>query len=352
MGSVALWGCDEDGDTVICKPNETRICQCSTGGVGIEGCSSDGTAWSPCYCTGDGDIDTDAVDQIDTTDDVDTDPVDTNCSVSGEVRCNGQQVEVCTQDLIWTFQKDCTSLDMICQQGECISENPGECTPGEKSCKNNTEVLICGTTGQWEGLFDCGDFQQICQDGQCVATADGDEDPVDTGDCSNGAVRCIGNIVFVCQSGDWQQQEDCGDSYRVCSEGICTCTAGEKKCDADNLQTCISNSWQTTTNCAQQDETCYEGACACRNDSYRCQGTVRQYCYNHDWNYDTYDCAEDDYVCYEGDCVVCYGDMKKCDGDYVYFCEIDDYWGNNWEYEQDCSNDGKVCENGACVNAP
>ena len=315
MGSVALWGCDEEGDEVICKPGETRVCQCSTGGVGIEGCSSDGTAWSPCYCTGDGDIDTDVVDQIDTpdtvdtTDDIDTDPADT--------------------------------VDTV---------DTGVCNDGDKQCQD-TAVYAC-LNNSWSFILDCASSGQLCQNGECVAAPDGDEDPVDTGDCSNGAVRCIGNIVFVCQSGDWQQQEDCGDSYRVCSEGICTCTAGEKKCDADNLQTCISNSWQTTTNCAQQDETCYEGACACRNDSYRCLGTVRQYCYNHDWNYDTYDCAEDDYVCYEGDCVVCYGDMKKCEGDYVYFCEIDDYWGNNWEYEQDCSDEGKVCENGACVNAP
>lgn len=311
VGSVWYLGCNDGGDKVICTPGVTRVCQCATGGVGIEGCVSDGTAWTPCYCVGDGDADgneldaTDIIDTTDTTDTVDNDPVD---------------------------------------------DVDGVCSDGAKECRG-TAVYAC-LADAWSYILDCAASGQVCSFGECTAAPDGDDDTVDTGTCSNGQVRCIGNIVYVCNAQQWVLQENCGDSDRVCSNGICTCTAGEKKCDDDNLQTCISNSWQTTTNCALQDETCVDGACACIDGQTKCEGTVRYYCGYNSWDYDSYDCADsNDNVCYEGECVICYGDMTKCDGDYLYHCEIDDYWGNNWEYDMDCSENGGTCVNGACVPA-
>jgi len=144
-------------------------------------------------------------------------PSDTTCSVSGDVRCNGDQVEVCSSGLTWTFLKDCASQYLVCQQGVCVpdgtdGDSSGNCTPGEKTCTNNTKVSICGTSGEWEDLLDCADYQQICQSGECMG-------------CAAGAVRCNpaapAEVEKCDRNGEWIFYRDCSSDDKTCDLGAC-----------------------------------------------------------------------------------------------------------------------------------
>ena len=197
-------------------------------------------------------------------------PTDEECSVSNEIRCNGNQVEVCSSNLKWTFLKNCQDLEQ-CVSGVCIPAGTdgdtegGACTPGEKACTNNTKVSICNTGGAWEELFDCADFQQICQSGECLG-------------CAAGAVRCnptaAAEIEKCDRNGEWIFYRDCSSDGKTCDLGACVGGSTDGDADGD----VVEQDPELTGDLCNDSTPCTDSSKYCFKNEDETDGICIKYC--------------------------------------------------------------------------
>ena len=201
-----------------------------------------------CGCDGDiglrftgGNADGDAVD-------ADEDSSVHACT-TGDLRCQGTAVEICTKSYTWVVSEDCALTGRQCVQGVCtgsgsdgdmnddagdtveidmvcdgnndnddtgVSDNePLICSPGDLRC-TGTAVEVCASSYVWVFLKDCGVTGQQCQNGQCVI---GDSPEPCGGPCPEGYV--------------------CDTVYNQCVLNCPECPSGEC-CDAQSAPHCYA----------------------------------------------------------------------------------------------------------------
>lgn len=224
--------------------------------------------------------------------------------------------------------------------------------------------------------------------------------------CTNGGIRCSGNMVQTCQNGQWRDTQRCDAG---CSNGVClkACNSGENRCVGDVLETCYhdgsgwsgksceygcangvciltptpsptcvcSGGFWSGTGCTawQQGMPCQEVPspspagpppsqcdCApgeecvavpggyqclvptCSSGETRCSGSVVQTCQNGQWR----DIQRCDAGCSGGSCVrACNPGSTRCVGDEQQTCGST---GGGWS-TRSCSSG---CSSGQCLPPP
>lgn len=131
----------------------------------------------------------------------------------GDRRCQGAQVESCSDRGTWTPVEDCP---FVCLAGNCV----GACVPGAGDCVGPVP-RTCSDAGQWVEGEPCA---FVCLDGVCA------------GECAPGARRCLDLVPETCsERGEWEELPPCPVA---CSDG---------RCSADGPVDPVSpTSWQPT----------------------------------------------------------------------------------------------------------
>lgn len=213
---------------LFCTPGERR---CSTAGD-VEECSLAGDAWAlleECNlathsCSG----------------------AQCICIPDHDRACVGTAVfwyDGCGQ--IGEQAQDCAELELICDQGECVTGI--SCTPGEHRCASTTQVEICNPAGDnWLPQELCDGTTQLCSGGACI---------------------CIPQHHLECRSDDLYWIDGCGELDGLhqacsigCSNGAClVCVADQLRCsDQDDVEYCATGgmSWQLSRDCPDDQEAC------------------------------------------------------------------------------------------------
>lgn len=214
-----------------------------------------------------------------------TDPCNHECAAGSPPSCSGDVVQTCTTDAqgcrIWLAGENCAASGRICSGGACTCIHA--CSIGESRC-SGTIRQTCTTNAQgcriWTDAQNCASSGQVCDtssgSAQCVNTC--------TSTCSNGAVRCLGDILQNCQlagSGcyDWADTINCAASGRSCSGSTCVCnnecSAGQVRCSGNVTQSCQQDAygclhWVNGTDCAALGQTCSAGSCQAPASPYSC----------------------------------------------------------------------------------
>ncbi|RME26723.1 MAG: hypothetical protein D6806_05730, partial [Deltaproteobacteria bacterium] len=265
----------------------------------------------------------------------------TDACRSGERRCSGNDVELCSnwdQDpcLEWQIFETCQA-GTKCVNGQCVEDCKDECDPqGARMCQNdaggNPGYVYCGQHDtdsclEWGGFTPCG-ANESCSNGVCSQNCQ-DE-------CSIGDKECFGSGWRQCGEAndgdsclDWLPEQPC-QSWEVCDPATVTCVAnctdecsvsGQKQCTADFTGYRQCGEWDqdpckewsdviacsagyvcspNTNDCVCEFECPYEGATRCLDN------TTVQTCsdYNQDncreWGGDT-SCPTGQ-VCSNGQC--------------------------------------------------
>lgn len=208
---------------------------------------------------------------------------------------------------------DCsTRPGETCIDGFCAPEplcNEDSCAQPDPTCVGTTNLIT------YSGAGICDDADGTC-DFDAVATT---TDCADNGEvCKNGACEAVDH----CPSGACSQPDDtCDGTNLITYSGAGICDESNGDCDYDTVT--------TTVDCADTDQVCQLGACvdeaADLCDGITCDAAPAPTC--------------------DGDTAVTYGtDDGVCvetDGTCDYSAE---------KVETDCTDDGKVCDAGACVD--
>ena len=234
-------------------------------------------------------------------------PGGNQCGTMGELRCTGNQIEICGSDGLWVFSKDCASQSQICVQGVCTDDTtvPQTCEPGVSKCVDMTVVHVCTSEGTWRQLADCAAMDQICQDGQCTG-------------CAQGAYRCRaddGTSIEQCNGeGMWTFYRDCADSNKICSNGICRDAADGDDDAADTVEV------DTRPQGDQCDDTnpCTDAESYCFMYEDETQGVCLKFCDLDNNCPQSYGCNPDTFRCepFEGYCTSggqCMAGREFCD---------------------------------------
>ncbi len=144
----------------------------------------------------------------------------TNCEAA-DMWCRGGE---CVRALC---EPECSASEYCSPQGECLDQ---VCSPLQRSCSDNNEVLICNAEGSaYADPVDCTATNQRCFEGNCM-------DQV----CGNGIVE----TGEQCDDGNQDQTDDCLNDCRTASCGDRFVQVGVEDCDDGNqIQTdaCLSD---------------------------------------------------------------------------------------------------------------
>ncbi len=348
VGTAIFSSCSVDTKGLVFDDDAFDRLENTTNGDGDGGSTSEsGDGDSSTSGDGDGDSSTSGDGDSSTSGDGDGDggapgttgDVEPECMMIGEMRCDDEQVQVCSGEFFIDAGEPC---EFVCEDGACT----GTCPPGETECVSETEQRSCNTSGQWGEASQCSNV--------CVGDACG-------GECKPGDRSCDetnSQMKLVCNAaGEWVEDGAC--STGDCSDGVCTACAGtETQCTADSkaVQICESGTFGSPEECL--DQVCVDGACTgeCRpalggDEPYR-------KCVPGSPSIQLGTCGADgmfgnptncNFVCVEGSepgkndaCGgVCKPGEQRCDGDGVlYRCAAD---GMSEEKVEDCSEKGESC---------
>ncbi|OQX68250.1 MAG: hypothetical protein B6A08_11470 [Sorangiineae bacterium NIC37A_2] len=248
--------------------------------------------------------------------------------LTGDLECNGKQLEICTGESYIAVGKPC---EFVCANDQCT----GVCAPGAHECVNETAQRVCDENGQW--VTEPCDF--ACVGDQCG------------GVCAPGDRQC-GNPdgglipVEVCDAtGTWKGTTTICEA---CEDGQCTggCSQGDTQCGTTEqgdpaVLTCPENGadWSEATITACENQACVDGACVgeCRPTDTTCNGKIYRTCSaTGTWSDTT--CP---FVCTEGvGCTgVCVPGTEMCDGNVVLRCTAQ----GTWEKHEVCGRDTPLC---------
>ena len=263
-----------------------------------------------------------------------------------------------------------------CDPDPCMSPIPGgTCDDdgvtlhwaGQGTCEVNEEGV--GECEYPQGTTDCSAEGQVCKDGECV---DPPEDPCDPDPCtvpppdlycdddgvtlkwSTGPGTCSVNDEGEAECEYGTESEDCAADDKVCKDGACVVEGGScdpdpcteppaDYCEDDGMTAVIH---EDTGTCTEE-----EGEAVC------------------DYPETSTNCADDGKACLEGECVEVVDpcDPNPCTDIPPDYCEDgataitygDGVCGVTLEGEVacdypstpvNCADDGKVCQNGECVD--
>lgn len=95
----------------------------------------------------------------------------------------------------------------------------GEKTASPACANGETKACTCASGEAGEMTCSSGGWS-VCD---CNVDGDVDSDMSDNpGDCEEGHRYCVGDSLFVCESGLWVQEKDCRTDGLVCRSGMCT----------------------------------------------------------------------------------------------------------------------------------
>lgn len=220
---------------------------------------------------------------------------DAGCT-DGETRCSGDVAEECVAGA-WQTLADCAASNQVCVNGAC-----------EDPCQPDCTDVCCGDDGCGNQCPDNCQAGYTCNPNGCTCDPDAS--------CTDGEVRCLGEVVEDCLGGAWQAGVDCAAGGQECVDGACqdpcqpdctgvccgddgcgnqcpdscdvgytcdpndclcdpdpNCTDGQSRCVGDLIQTCVAGAWQDGVDCAAGGQVCVQGTCqdVCEPD---CVGKV------------------------------------------------------------------------------
>jgi hypothetical protein len=267
-----------------------------------------------------------------------TPQVEPECTMTGELKCSGKQVQVCTGEFFIDAGEPCA---FVCHEGACV----GSCFPGSTECVSETEQRGCNTLGTWGEASQC---KNVCSGEACG------------GVCKPGDRSCDETnlaLKLVCNSeGQWDEDGEC--TVGACAGGSCTsCVGSETQCtpDSKSVETCTGDSWGAPVECI--DQVCVAGACTgeCRPalgddvPQRKCvpgsPSTQLETCGGDGQFGGAIDC---NYVCVEGDqpgkndqCGgVCQPGNRRCEDGILFECSSD---GLSEDKLEDCGSQNLSC---------
>jgi parallel beta-helix repeat protein len=154
--------------------------------------------------------------------------------------------------------------------GECSSNKPKYCNQG---------TLIDNCTK-------CNCTSGICKnDGSCESKPG----PGPGGGCTNGDKKCSNNILQLCSSGSWKDNQTCDygcNDMNItnirCNTQIESPNCQGKRCLANLLQECQGNVWHVLENCTICNETLLK-CVSCLENEKKCQDNKLLNCQNGEW---------------------------------------------------------------------
>lgn len=171
-----------------------------------------------------------------------TGDIEPECTMTGELKCDDRQIQVCTGEYFINAGDAC---EFVCDKGTCT----GTCKPGSSECLSETEQRSCNQMGQWSEASEC---KNVCLGDACG------------GVCKPGSRSCDDedtSLKLLCNAeGQWDPDGNC--SVGQCEEGACTaCTGDETQCTTDStgVQTCNGSTYDAPEEC--EDQVCLDGAC-------------------------------------------------------------------------------------------
>ena len=233
------------------------------------------------------------------------------------LRCEGSQLQICENDA-WIKKEDCTngcdSATKQCKDSETVDPPVANlCTASELRCEGN-ELQVCQDNA-WVKKEDCANGcdsdTKKCKDSETV-------DPPVVNLCTASELRCEGNELQVCQDNAWVKKEDCANgcdsAAKTCKTadnpgtGNVICDEGDAKCDGDYIVSCIQDKWK------RADTACEFG---CKKGTCKTQSTEPPKAS------DLVTC--DDYGCYsDADNQTCTDKCKAAGQGFCYFDLVDD----------------------------
>ncbi len=171
------------------------------------------------------------------------------CPVNEECDADGVCQPVCVPDCTGKECGDdgCGGSCGACAAPEVCILATGQC----EACAPDCTGKACGDDGCGGECGQCPPGESCGPDHQCHAQG-----------CTNGELRCQGEVVEVCAAGVWQTVLDCGTAGQRCLAGACVaCLGGELRCQGEVVEVCVSNAWQVVIDCAASGQECVDGAC-------------------------------------------------------------------------------------------
>lgn len=248
-------------------------------------------------------------------------------------RCNENVVETCSaRGREWLPSETC---EIACEGGHCVTLGPGECSPaGIRRCNGNN-VERCTDHRTWEIIENC--FVG-CMNGACIQCLPGDR-------------QCNGNNVEVCNNtgSNYELAERC--DYTCIDDRCTQCIPGERRCNNNSIEVCNSDGqgWSIVGNCITSclNGQCTNPICA--PFSTRCNGNVVQICnFNGTAWEDVQTCSVG---CSNGQCIttaICVPGEKRCNGRNVEVCNPN---GTEWIFYEACLGNcqNAQCVGSGCV---
>jgi len=174
-----------------------------------------------------------------------------NCT-QGQTQCSGTSVQNCAMQANgcydWAAPIACPA-PQICMGNACASAT---CNQGDLRCNGNL-LEVCNGMNQWQTQQVCA---QSCDPAQAACTG--------AATCAAGARRCNGLQSQVCNSTGtaWLTVETCAIACDNAS-GLCAgaCDPGAKRCNGAQPEQCnaMGTAWTTSPACATY---CFNGDCA------------------------------------------------------------------------------------------
>jgi hypothetical protein len=299
-----------------------------------------------------------------------------NCT-NGVFECIGDVVFQCnlgTRVLL----NDCRSQGLVCNADfECVHPGDsslnttiplrspnipqiptGSCTNGAFECVG--DVVFQCNLGTWVLLNNCRHQGLVCNaDFECVRPGDSSLNTtiplrtpnvpqIPTGNCTNGAFECVGDVVFQCNLGTWVLNNNCRSQGLVCNADfecvhpgdsslntmiplrspniqtpLGSCTNGAFECVGDVVFQCNLGTWVLNNNCRNQGLVCNaDFECVHPNDS-SLNTTVQLRTPNVPPQPPTDSCTNGAF---------------ECVGDVVFQCNL-----GTWVLNNNCRSQGLVC---------
>ncbi|MFN3909834.1 MAG: hypothetical protein ACK4J0_01195, partial [Candidatus Anstonellaceae archaeon] len=306
------------------------------------------------------------------------------CTVN-DMRCNENTVELCTQSG-WEPQSTCSpdntctcSVDQLTGLNtcRCIPRNIFTCSsPNDMRCNGN-EIEICTQSGWWESRGTCP------PDNPCGCVVD-PATGLNTCSCNPlcqplNDMRCNGNVVELCTRFGWQSQFFCfPDNPCGCvvdpATGLHTCSCNQAnnpnfcqplndmRCNENAVEICTQSGWEPQSTCSPDNpcgcvvdqltglKTCNCGL-ACNDSEYICDNSKLLQCVNGNF-FELEDCADSNLICdsINKKCACPPGSSEPiCDGpDSIKYCQDSPDRGEWLKYP--CTMG--YCQNGKCYCNP
>jgi len=402
---LGITGCSDGGPTIDPCEDIPEFCpqegvhRCSEDGSGFQTCQRDANGclvWSDTSSCGENktcrSLGTDAACQC-----------NHQCTKDGATVCSSdnQNIQLCITHssgcLVLENQTDCSQSGKVCyfsnNQAQCVEPCSDQCPAGASQCVQN-RIQICSRPErctEWVDGQDCSLDGKRCvmESGQAAC-----REPCSNKCPSAGTTRCNQNVIQICATAsdgclDWKDDTDCTEQGKYCNDAsqpaVCAdacqhqCLETElniKRCQPGGqiIQTCTTDQnncriWQNGTDCAQEGKVCQEnageatcqstcqnectteGATSCdQNDILTCQKNSQDGCLY--W-VKTGSCSGNTPVCDDstGEALcVCQNDCPsenalQCNGDILEVCvtDLDADPCLEWKTQQDCSQNGQVC---------